>query len=329
MKLFRIILFPFSILYYIVTYTRNKLFDCGLYKSESFDLPIICVGNLRVGGTGKTPMVEYLANHFSDNYKVAILSRGYKRKTKGYILANETSDALTIGDEPFQYYNKFKNIIVAVSEKRVLGVEKLLSESVKPEIILLDDAYQHRYIKASTNILLTSYGDLYSDDYLIPVGNLRENRKGAERASYIIVTKCPTNLSEKESISIKNKLKPLANQSLYFTSILYDNIARNLNGSVNILELKKIVLITGIANPSPLLIYLESKNIEVKHYKYNDHHEFKSSDISNITNQNSSEAIILTTEKDYTKLKEFNIDRIYYISIKIDFLFGKTPDFLS
>src|SRR6187551_1461615 len=195
MNFLRKILFPFAILYGFITGIRNFLFDIGILISYSFDVPIIAVGNLSVGGTGKTPQIEYLIRLLSDKYKVATLSRGYKRQSEGFVLANENSDALELGDEPFQFYQKFKNIQVAVDANRKNGIEQLLTNSNPPEIILLDDAFQHRKVKAGFYIMLTSYGDLYSNDFMLPTGNLRESRSGAQRANIVIVTKCPVNLS--------------------------------------------------------------------------------------------------------------------------------------
>ena len=207
MNLLRKILFPFAILYGLITSFRNFLFDKGILKSYSFDLPIIAVGNLSVGGTGKTPQIEYLIRLLSDNYKVATLSRGYKRKSEGFVLADKNANAEILGDEPFQFYQKFPNVQVAVDANRKNGIEQLLNQNEKPEIILLDDAFQHRKVKAGYYILLTAYNDLYADDYILPTGNLRESRSGAKRANIVIVTKCPANLSLDKQNTIKKKLK--------------------------------------------------------------------------------------------------------------------------
>ncbi|MEY2867889.1 MAG: hypothetical protein RIR01_289, partial [Bacteroidota bacterium] len=194
MNLLRKILFPFAILYGLVTAIRNFLFDKGILKSYAFDLPIIAVGNLSVGGTGKTPQIEYLIRLLSTKYKVATLSRGYKRKSEGFVLADANVNAEILGDEPFQFFQKFPNIQVAVDANRKNGIEQLLSKNSKPEVILLDDAYQHRKVKAGFYILLTAYGDIYADDFMLPTGNLRESRSGAHRADVVVVTKCPPNL---------------------------------------------------------------------------------------------------------------------------------------
>ena len=206
-------------LYGLITFIRNFLYDKGLLKSQSFAVPIIAVGNLNVGGTGKTPQIEYLIRLLSSNYKVATLSRGYKRKTKGFVLANANSNAEILGDEPFQFYKKFSQIQVAVDADRKNGIEQLLNQKDSPDIILLDDAFQHRKVKAGFYILLTAYDDLFCDDYMLPTGNLRESKRGAKRADLIIVTKCPATLSEKEQKEIKAKIG--GDKPLFFSKIRF------------------------------------------------------------------------------------------------------------
>ena len=196
MKLFRTILFPFVPFYFAATWIRNLLYNQGIQQSRSYDLPIICVGNLSVGGTGKTPMIEYLIRNLQGSYRIATLSRGYGRSTSGFILASHSDSADTIGDEPFQFYSKFDRIQVAVDENRRRGIELLIAQNSSPDIILLDDAFQHRKVKAGFNILLTRFGKLYSDDIVLPTGDLREPRSGARRADIIVVTKCPDELSD-------------------------------------------------------------------------------------------------------------------------------------
>ncbi|WP_293873533.1 tetraacyldisaccharide 4'-kinase, partial [Flavobacterium sp.] len=232
MNLLRKLLFPFAILYGFITSLRNFLYDINVLKSYSFDIPVIAVGNLNVGGTGKTPQIEYLIRLLSSNYKVATLSRGYKRKSSGFILANLSTNAEILGDEPFQYFKKFSNIQVAVDANRKNGIERLLAQSSKPEIILLDDAYQHRRVKAGFYILLTAYDDLFCDDYLVPTGNLRENRGAAKRANVIIVTKCPPNIAQSKQEEIKMKLKFFLKQGdnpveIFFSCVAYDDKVYN------------------------------------------------------------------------------------------------------
>ncbi len=322
MNLLRKLLFPFAILYGLITSIRNFLFDKGILKSYSFDLPVIAVGNLSVGGTGKTPQIEYLIRLLSDKYKVATLSRGYKRQSKGFILAEASSNAAILGDEPFQFYKKFTNIQVAVDADRKNGIEQLLSLPEKPEVILLDDAFQHRKVKAGFYILLTSYGDLYSDDFMLPTGNLRECRSGAKRANVIIVTKCPFNLSQDKQNDIKNRLNVSANQELYFTFIAYDNFIYGENRKINVNEIQAAakLLVAGIAKPEPFFAYLQDTNDVC--LSFPDHHNFTDKDILEIKNlaQNN---IIITTEKDYVRLKgSLPSEQLFYLPIQSSFISG-------
>ena len=328
MKVLRFLLFPFAVLYNIITRIRNLFFDIGLFKQTAFKTPLIVVGNLSVGGTGKTPQIEYLIRLLKDNYKTAVLSRGYKRKTKGFILLNENHSAAAVGDEPLQYYRKFKNINVAVDANRVAGVINLI-ENNTPDVILLDDAFQHRKVKASFYILLTKYNDLFVDDFLLPTGNLRESRLGANRADVILVTKCSANLSKKEQDLIKQKLSKF-HKKVFFTSISY---ADKILGSKEILtsELKdfEVLLITGIANPSPLIKYLKNLEVRFHHLKYADHHHFSENEINNIEkkfDEMSSSKIILTTEKDYVRLSK-RLRKISYLPITTSFLNGDNKRF--
>lgn len=322
MNLLRKLLFPFAILYGLITSIRNFLFDKGVLKSYSFDLPVIAVGNLSVGGTGKTPQIEYLIRLLSDKYKIATLSRGYKRQSKGFILAEANSNAATIGDEPFQFFQKFPSIKVAVDADRKNGIEQLLSQMEKPEIILLDDAFQHRKVKAGFYILLTSYGDLYSDDFMLPTGNLRESRNGADRANVIIVTKCPFNLSFEEQDDIKKRLKLLKSQELYFTFIAYDDCIYGENRKIKVEEIQYAakVLVAGIAKPEPFFSYLQNSNDVC--LSFPDHHNFTDKDIIEIKNlaQNN---IIITTEKDYVRLKgSLPSEKLFYLPIQSSFISG-------
>jgi tetraacyldisaccharide 4'-kinase len=322
MILLRKILFPFAILYGLITSIRNFLFDKGVLKSYAFDLPIIAVGNLSVGGTGKTPQIEYLIRLLFDQYKVATLSRGYKRQSQGFILADASSNAALLGDEPFQFYNKFPTVQVAVDANRKNGIEQLLSQSVKPEVILLDDAFQHRKVKAGFYILLTSYGDLYSDDYMLPTGNLRECRSGAQRANIIVVTKCPSNLSLEEQKHISDKLKISLGQELYFSSIEYDEYVYSENKKIKLTEIHDAdkLLLAGIAKPEPFFSYLQQANELC--LTFPDHHHFDEKDILNIIDK-SQNKIIITTEKDYVRLKgSIPAEKLFYLPIRSSFLSG-------
>jgi len=320
MKFLRKILFPFSILYGLITSIRNFLFDIGILKSYSFDIPIIAVGNLSVGGTGKTPQIEYLIRLLSPKYKLATLSRGYKRKSKGFVLANSTSTAEILGDEPFQMYQKFPNVKVAVDANRKNGIEQLLNLEDKPDVILLDDAFQHRKVKAGFYVLLTAYDDLYCDDCMLPSGNLREQKSGAKRANIIVITKCPRNLSEIEQEKIKKKIT--LNTPIFFSCIDYDEKVYNELESKNVSEMKYVdkLLLAGIAKPEPFFRYLQTEKDET--LVYPDHHHFSESDLIEI-NKKSKNGIIITTEKDYVRLKNHHIKNLYYLPIKSGFLSKK------
>lgn len=320
----RKILYPLSLLYGLITSVRNFLYNINLLKSIQFKTPIIVVGNLSVGGTGKTPQIEYLIRLLQNEYKVAVLSRGYKRKSKGFILADETVSAEIIGDEPYQYFKKFPNIVVCVDVDRINGIQQLEALENPPDIILLDDAFQHRKVKTRLNILLTPYNDLYVDDVMLPTGNLRENKFGAKRAQVIIVTKCPVNISENERIKISKKLNPSLNQQVFFTKIEYDDELKGVsNLNLSDLEKTEILLVTGIANPMPLALYLTSKKIKFKHLKYPDHYHFKESDIATISKEfkflKSNKKIVLTTEKDYVRIFA-KLPNLKYISIETKFV---------
>lgn len=318
MIIIRYLLFPFSILYGCITSIRNFLFDKGILKSYSFDIPVIAVGNLSVGGTGKTPQIEYLIRLLSDNYKIATLSRGYKRKSKGFILADETTTAAFLGDEPFQFYKKFPKIQVAVDADRKNGIEKLLSQSDKPDVILLDDAFQHRKVKAGFYILLTSYDDLFYKDFILPTGNLRESRSGANRTDLIIVTKCPKNLSYEEQNNIRNEIG--LDKDIFFTFIDYDEKVYSVDKELEVNSIKKSdkLLVAGIAKPEPFFRHLDAKTNEK--ISFPDHHNFSDSDIENIKNK-SKNSLIITTEKDFVRLNgKLPNEQLFYLPIKSKFI---------
>jgi tetraacyldisaccharide 4'-kinase len=329
MKFLRFLLFPFAVLYNLITSIRNFFFDVGIFKQTSFNIPVIIVGNLSVGGTGKTPQIEYLIRLLKDSYKIAVLSRGYKRKTDGFVLLNNNHSAEDVGDEPLQYFKKFNTINIAVDANRVEGIQKLLTTQ-SPEIILLDDAFQHRKVKGSFYILLTKYNDLFVDDFLLPTGNLRESRSEAKRANVILVTKCPENLDENSRNLIKKKLEKFKKE-IFFTTISY---AKNLSGSkqISMEELKKykVLLITGIANPKPFTDFLTQKNVNFTHLKYSDHHHFSSEEIKNIKQKfnaiKSSKKLILTTEKDYVRLVN-KLDEVSFLEIETSFLGNQNQHF--
>ncbi|MCL4133245.1 UNVERIFIED_CONTAM: hypothetical protein GTU68_061676 [Idotea baltica] len=329
MKFLRFLLFPFDIIYDLVTTIRNLFFDVGIFKQTSFKIPVIVVGNLSVGGTGKTPQIEYLIRLLHNQFKVAVLSRGYKRKTKGFVLLSDAHSALDVGDEPLQYFKKFNNIDVAVDANRVEGIQKLI-KSKASDVILLDDAYQHRKVKGSFYILLTKYNDLFTDDFLLPTGNLRESRSGAKRADVVIVTKCPTNLTLQQQETIKRKLQKYQ-KKIFFTTISYGAILSSKNTiSINELKSYQVLLVTGIANPKPLLDFLSDKQINFKHLKYADHHNFSKNEAKIISQEfeaiASTKKIILTTEKDFVRL-ENSIKNLFYIPIETSFLENQKDSF--
>lgn len=322
MIILRYLLLPFAIIYDFITAIRNYCYDSKIFKSYSFDTPIIVVGNLSVGGTGKTPHVEYLIRLLTKKYSVATLSRGYKRNTKGFILADEDSDAKTIGDEPFQLYNKFKNINVAVDEDRKNGIEELLKLSDKPEVILLDDAYQHRRVKAGFYVLLTSFDKIITDDYLMPTGSLRENTSNSDRADIIVVTKCPLDLPVVEQESIKEKISKYYHQyiPILFATIAYDEYIYSKKDSKKVSDIidSEKVLIAGIAKPKPFFDHLKSENNLI--LKFPNHHYFSEKELLDIKKK-SNNKLIITTEKDYMRLKDSVLsDQLYYLPVRTVFL---------
>src|SRR5215213_2112934 len=275
LKSFRVLLLPFAILFWLVVLVRNWMYKKNILKSTSFGLPIICVGNLSIGGTGKSPMVEYLVLHLKNLYKVATLSRGYKRKTTGYALATDDTTAIDVGDEPMQFHRKFPGVPVAVGEQRVLAIPQLLHDRPETEVIILDDAFQHRAIKAGFNILLTDYGNLFTRDFFLPTGDLRDSRSSYKRADVIVVTKCRPDLSEEERQEIIKEIAPLSHQQVFFSCIAYStiyHIIRSTYGSID--EETEVFLITGIANPRPLKKYIEDHVETYQMMHFNDHHIF-------------------------------------------------------
>lgn len=320
MNFFRKLLFPFAVLYGFVTSVRNYLYDKGIFKSHTFDIPIIAVGNLSVGGTGKTPQIEYLIRLLSNKYKLATLSRGYKRKSKGFVLADADSNAAVLGDEPYQFYKKFPEIQVAVDANRVNGITQLLSQKVKPEVILLDDAFQHRKVKAGFYIMLTAYDDLYCDDLILPAGNLRESRAGVERADVVIVTKCPPQLTLMQQKEIKTRLRLNPRQQLFFTFIAYDGFVYSEEKRIPTEELATVdkLLLAGIAKPESFFAYLQAAQNATMVFP--DHHDFTQQDLEKIK-EKATNKIIITTEKDYVRLKgKLPKEQLFYLPIKTSFL---------
>lgn len=320
MNMLRKILFPFSAIYGAITQFRNFLYDNGYLKSYKFDVPVIVVGNLSVGGTGKTPQIEYLIRLLSTDYRIATLSRGYKRKSNGFVLANQNSNAEILGDEPFQFFLKFPQIRVAVDADRVNGIRNLQQLENPPEVILLDDAFQHRRVQAGFYILLSTYNDLYSDDFILPTGNLRESRKGAKRADVIIITKCPNDISFAERQRVLNKIKPKDHQKVFFSYTEYDEKVYSNERSLAVKSIKtqNKILLAGIAKPKDFFDTLYRNGDEI--LRFSDHHNFTEKEILEIT-ENLGDKLIVTTEKDFVRLNfRLPAGHLYYLPIKSTFV---------
>ena len=306
------LLLPFSWMYGLVIWIRNLLFDLGVFKQIEFPIPIICIGNLSVGGTGKSPHTIYLAELLRKDFNVAILSRGYGRKSKGFFLVQKSDTAMNVGDEPLQYASRFDDVLVAVCESRVEGVKKILEIDNKIDVILLDDAFQHRHLKPGLAILLTKSESLYVDDLLLPAGSLREYKSAANRADIIVATKCDLN-STLSLEKLNNKLGLQSNQALFQTAVAYDSYYSELEAksyTAEQLKTKNIFLITGIANPEQLINHIQQISKSFENVAYADHHEFTVSDLvalrkkfDKFANQNEGDTLLMTTKKDFMRLK--------------------------
>jgi tetraacyldisaccharide 4'-kinase len=340
-----ILLYPLSLLYGLATGFRNFLYNLEILKSDEFPIPVICVGNITVGGTGKTPHTEYLARLLGKEFKVAILSRGYKRKSRGFMFAEQGSTAADIGDEPLQMFMKFPEMTVAVDGNRVRGVKKILEERPETNVIILDDGFQHRRITPGYSILLSDFDRLMIRDHLLPYGNLRESLSNMSRADIILITKSPENISPIQRRILVREVDKRPYQNLYFTSLTYKNPVNVFNGSLPETDIlaqegidkRGIILVTGIANPQQFHEYLDKKCSEIIHLKYEDHHSFTQTDIDKITEAwsslKSSVKYVITTEKDAVRLREFtNIaEKIrlvtFFITVGIDFLNDDRDEF--
>jgi tetraacyldisaccharide 4'-kinase len=329
MRIFRFLLFPLALLYGLLMLLRNKCYDWGIFKSEQFDVPTISVGNLSMGGTGKTPHVEYLIRLLKSEFNVAVLSRGYKRKTHGFILAGENSTTYHIGDEPLQISNKFRNVQVAVDEKRRNGIKELCKRFKDTDVVLLDDAFQHRAVKPGLSILLTDFHNLYPEDYLFPTGSLREFRNGAKRADIIIVTKTLKVLSPITVRRLTGLIKPLPHQRLFFSYISYGNLNPLPGSNMKPPEEKvnSILLFAGIANMYPLRDHVLKITNHLEEIEFGDHHAYSQKDYAKIRKVFdgifTKNKIILTTEKDAMRLAIPKIHPlladlpIFYIPIEV------------
>ena len=333
---------PLSWIYGLGVGFRNLLFKLGILKSRAFDIPVISVGNITVGGSGKTPHVEYLVSLLKDKMKVAVLSRGYKRKSKGYVLANDDTTMREIGDEPYQMKQKFPELYVAVDKKRTEGIDRLThDEQTKDvDVILLDDAYQHRYVKPGVNILLVDYHRLIIYDKLLPAGCLREPKEGKSRADIVIITKCPKDLRPMEYRVLMKALDLYPYQSLYFTTLIYDNL-KQVYGiesmPINSLPDKcNVLLLTGIASPKQMQNDLSVYNYNLSYLSFSDHHNFSKKDIRTINRkfaELSSPKVIITTEKDVARIKFVEglndevKESMYALPVRIQFMLGQEEEF--
>ena len=334
------LLYPFTLLYGSITDFRNHLYNIGQRPSIKFDTNVINVGNITVGGTGKTPHVEYLIRLLHPHFRVATLSRGYGRKTKGFILADDQATADTIGDEPLQFYKKYKdNCVVSVGEERALAIPYILTEHPDTQVILLDDAYQHRAVTPSFNILLTDYHRLFYQDHPFPSGRLRERRRGARRAQVVIVTKCPDDLNKAEQNAIEQKIRAYCNAQVevFFTGIRYQDLqpvfpTKSLS-PIPLSEASRstnVTLVSGIAQPHLLEKFISENFKLANHIRFRDHKNYTLEDVQRAKNEftsvNGNESILLTTEKDFVKLGNDAFAKVlgelpfYYLPIEVYFL---------
>jgi tetraacyldisaccharide 4'-kinase len=329
----RFLLFPFAVLYGFIIKVRNILFDIGIFKSEKFEIPVISVGNLIAGGSGKTPMVEYLIRLLDANVNIATLSRGYKRKTKGYHLAGKSETVETIGDEPLQYHQKFTRINVAVCENRRVGIHKLMNDVAELETVILDDAFQHRYVKPELSILVTDYFKLFTKDWLLPLGRLREQISGRKRADIIVVTKTPRVFSPIVRKQLLEEIKPFPGQLVCFSYISYlpfePVYKTKCEYSVKTENVYSIILLTGIGNPGPIQEYLRRLCTELELMEFPDHHDFSEKELlllkDKYKNLPTKRKIIVTTEKDAKRLQNTEAEAIlgglpiFYSPINFEF----------
>lgn len=339
-KTLRILLHPFGWLYALAVGIRNRLFNAGILPQKSYPQSVITVGNLTVGGTGKTPHVEYILGILSDKFHVAEISRGYKRKTRGFVEASKMSDAITLGDEAYQVFRKFPNVKVAVDANRCRAIETLNNRYPDIDAFVLDDAYQHRYVEPGISILLIDFNRMITEDRMLPYGNLREPASARERADIMIVTKCPTNLSQLEYRELRKRLEPRPYQDLFFTTYIY-SAPRALFGKCEERSMaqSKVLLLTAIAEPGILEEYVKTRCASLEPMHYPDHHAYTEKDWDDISKvfhaMNCKDKMIVVTDKDAAKIVSYNNvpdkirQHIYVISLKVDFLQGTKEKFDS
>lgn len=336
LRSFRVLLFPFAFLYGTAVKVRNYLYDNEVIQSIEFNFPVICIGNISVGGTGKSPMVEYLLRLLVHRYKTATLSRGYKRKTRGYVLADDKTTALDIGDEPMQFHIKFPEVTVAVGEERAIAIPQLLFDRPETDVIILDDALQHRTVKAGLNILLTDYNNLFTRDMFLPTGDLRDSRSSYKRANIIIVTKCSDNFGSAEKEKVTSEIQPLARQHLFFTGIRYGAPYHIISRAIKRMSKEtEVLLACGIANPGPLKQYIQEESASYDAIYYRDHYIFTIDDLKEIRQRfekiKAADKMILVTEKDAVRLVKFAAELkdmpVYVQPIETYFLFNESQRF--
>lgn len=336
-RLFRFLAAPFTPFYAFAAALRNRLYDGGFLSEREYPFPVICVGNLCAGGSGKTPMTEYLVRLLSDTCHVGVVSRGYGRKTRSNLLAEESMTAMQTGDEPMQYLQKFGSLrqgfslYLAVDRRQ--GIEELKALAPGCGVVILDDAYQYRPVRAGLNILLTEYRKPYFQDCPLPLGSLRESRKGSGRAHIIVVTKCPPSLSENQRDAFLKKCRPLPGQAVYFSCIGYDEI-KPVGMAPPFPEKAEAVLFTGIARPAPMEEYLRGKGVVIrKHFRFGDHHAYDKEDFRRLVRACAGSACLITTEKDSARLAGHpHLDMlagipVYVLPVRTEFLFGGEADF--
>ncbi len=317
-KNLRKILYPFSLPYQAITSLRNLAFEKGLLSAKTFPKRIVGIGNLSTGGTGKTPMTEYVLRLLEGNGKTAVLSRGYGRKTRGFLEVNQNDDVHRVGDEPLQLKSKFTETIVAVDERRARGIEQLLQLHGGINTIILDDVYQHRSVKPGLMILLTAYGSPFFNDFSLPAGDLRESRQGAKRADLVVVTKCPAAIGVDEMEEICRRIRRYTTSTVFFSTLTYDGFVYGTKKILlETLKNKPVTVVSGIAKPAPFIKYLKDQGLSFEHKAYSDHHNFSPSEIKML----DTKACVLTTEKDYVRLKP-NLSRadLYYLPVRHQFL---------
>ena len=322
MKNLRFLLAPFALIYGIMMWVRNLFFNIGFFNSKKYKILSIGIGNLSMGGTGKSILVEYLISSLKSKYNVATLSRGYGRSSKGFLIAKNNSSASEIGDEPFQFFKNHPEIKVVVCENRREGIQKIKESFPEIKLVIFDDLMQHRWVKSDVLIVTTSFKKPFFKDYLFPVGRLREFGSGIKRADIVLVTSTPLNLSDEEKASFSKKIRGFDSQPVFFTSLLYSNYISNFKEkkSLNVLESEPFLLVTGIADTTNILDYLNMNKYSFDHLEFPDHHNYSAQDCSTIFKKGGGK-IILTTEKDYGRLApKLNFSRLYYLPILLCFL---------